>query len=183
MPRVLPARDIETEAAGLVAAAHPLVLMGGGFTLGANQGVWVRVVVPRTGTLRDLSLFVHGQSGNISAAVYDTSSPWQRLYTTGAIACPSDNAWQILGDPQLPVTKGQHLYFGLSADNGTAAFGRAVQVFNTGAFNLPVGFLPGLGAGQKLVGIDNTMHPLPATVTDASPAGVAHLMAMIARVA
>ena len=39
---------------------------------GANQLHMLRFVVPQTGTLHDLSVFVTTSSGNISLAVYDS---------------------------------------------------------------------------------------------------------------
>lgn len=148
----------------------------------SNNVLTARVVVPKTGTLRDLSVYIGTSSGNISGAVYSTDSTRARLYTTGAIASPG-TGWRTLGDPQIAVTVGTQLDFAVSADNTTVTFAaiqNAVSAINT----LPTNFAIATGgASPKLAASASTSHPAPATITEGSLTVTAYSLLIIARIA
>lgn len=64
--------------------------------LAANTLRAARVVMPFTGTLFDLSIFVGTASGNIIAGIYSTAATRVSQFNTGSIALAGTNAWQIL---------------------------------------------------------------------------------------
>lgn len=140
----------------------------------SNRLLAYRVVVPATGTLSAITIFVQASSGNIGLAIYDcgatTTNTFTRLATTGAVACPSGTAWQTVAGISLAVTAGQNLMFALSADNTTFS----TQIYsgsgNTqGKSTLPTGFLPGGGTCAGVTGFYiATSHPPPTTIAVAS---------------
>lgn len=149
------------------------------FTMAANQGVAVRVEAPKSGTLVDLAVNIFTQAGNISVALYDAgATTWTRLYTTGAIACPAAG-WQIVGAMSVAVVKGTQYYFVVTTDTATTGFGRAAALAASGSFQIPAGFL---SSGTKILGLDNGLHPAPATITASSPSGTISVPAIMARV-
>jgi hypothetical protein len=141
-----------------------------------------RVVIPRSGTLRDLAIYLVGVSaGNISAGVYSAEDPRARLYTTGSIACPPAGSWQIVGDPQLPVVAGEQYDLAFSASDGTidpishAANENAVVL-------LPASYAGGVEALPKLGWYKSAAHPLPTTLAESAITVGATTFALIARV-
>src|SRR5580698_7956871 len=91
---------------------------------GANRVYMGRVVIPKSGILHNLSIYVGVSSGNIDVGIYDTgdASPgnYTRLNSKGGVACPAGGAWQIIYDPAMAVTAGQVYMFALGCDNTTA---------------------------------------------------------------
>jgi hypothetical protein len=174
---------IASQLPGLVAPYSP-ALIGSAAVLSANQAYGSRVVVPRTGTLVDLAIYVGATSGNIDVGVYSTGATRAKLYSTGSIACPAANAWSIVGALSLPVTAGDQLDFLLASDNGVASFGRCVQLPNAAAGQLPDAFskAPGGALPKIAVGMGG-MFPLPATIAEGSVAAGIHALCIIARVA
>lgn len=147
-----------------------------------------RVTVPRKGTIHDLSAYIAVQSGNISAAIYDTGnatpSPatYTQLWTTGAISCPAVG-WDILGDPGLSVVEGQQLVFALSADNATVQFANK-GIGHSGV--LPSSFGTDGGGGNPFFVssiINASSHPAPATALHSAMSGTSTLPSLIARIA
>jgi hypothetical protein len=106
-----------------------LNLMGGG-----------RVIVPRTGTLRDLMVFIGTASGNVRGAVYDIGATTNAVRTRiwDGASTPATTGWMSLGDPALPVVAGTHLDFAVMADNTAVTIGRR-SVTNS-SLVLPAGF-------------------------------------------
>jgi hypothetical protein len=148
----------------------------------------VRVVIPRTGTLHDVSVFVGTASGNLIAVVYDTGDAlagsrtllWQSASTAAAGA----SVWQVVGDPALAVTAGQQLDLGIMADNGTVTLGKGLAPTAAGAVQLPTSFVP--VAGGALPKLTASMSPgsfAPASaVVEASVSTSGSLWQVIARV-
>ena len=143
----------------------------------------MRVVIPKTGTLHDIAIQVGATSGNISVAVYSAALTRTRLYTTGAIACPAANGWRIAGDPNLSVVAGEQYDFALSVDNSSATFGISPVVPDTTIKTLPTGFLSEVTGTPILFWQGDSLHPLPATLAEASIAvatlAVIHIIARI----
>jgi hypothetical protein len=139
----------------------------------ANSLRLCRAIVPRTGRLRDLIVYVGTSSGNYIGSVYDSgdadaADARTLLWTSGSQPCGAANGWRIIGDPNLAVVAGQHLELGVMADNTTASLGR-VQVSASGA-QLPAGFgvSPGGVASGKLFGAHAAASfAAPASIADA----------------
>lgn len=167
-------------------------ITGGGFfcttvtTTTVNQGRFHRVIVPEDGTLHDLSIFVGSGPGNIIGCIYDcgmiTSGVRTLLYSTGSVAVSGSIAWQILGDPNLPVTAGQHLDFGFIGDNVGSGFGRfsmaAAQVER-----LPDGFAAGMNTVSPsfLYSVNMGAFAPLATISEGSLIQLVQVYPMIAR--
>jgi len=153
---------------------------------GANRCYGGRVVMPRAGTLHDISILVSTLSGNISCAIYDTGeatsgTSYTRLSTSGAVACPTASQWNIVYDPAMTVYAGQQLIFMLSCDNTTAAFaGKGLGI----SYQLPANFMPCIGMNlpkMVVVSTAGTPHPCPSTITEANMAVTNTLFAIIGR--
>lgn len=168
-----------TMFSGILAPLDPR-LVSGQVTIGANQGVLARAEAPRSGTLADLALFIITAAGNISVAIYDAATTTlTRLFTTGAIACPAAGGWNVVAaSPGVTVVKGSQYYFLVSTDSSTTGFGRATMI-NTSAFQVPANYLT---TGTKITGLDNGLHPAPATIAISSPSGTGTVMAVMARI-
>ena len=169
---------------GLVAPYDPRMVSAGN-TFTANQGRGVRVVVPRTGTLTDLSVYIVTSSGNIDVAVYDTTGTTRnRLWSSGSVACPAANAWTAVGNPGLSVTIGQQLDLTISVDNITASIGRCYGNSAAASADLPASFWTADdGAFNLLSWQAAAVFPLPATLAEASMAVSAVYPCLIARIA
>lgn len=149
----------------------------------ANQLKAVRVVCPVAGTLTDLAICVGTQSGNISVGVYDTNGdPQNRLFTTGAIACPAAG-WTIVaaGSLGVTVTAGKVLDLAVSADNAVIVLNGANGTANVSVFPAPYYTAGGAVAGRATWGLAGG-HPLPATVSDAAKAVSGNLLPLMARI-
>lgn len=156
----------------LPALVHDPAILGSAGP-GINQLRMVRVIIPRTGMLRDISVWVQVQAGNIMAAVYDTGDASAgnrtRLWQSGSVAVGAATAWQIIGDPNIAVTAGQHLDFAINSDNSSLQVGR-VNLGASGAGALPTGFgvAPG-GASPKYFALHTPgSFTAPATIAEAS---------------
>lgn len=182
----LPSGDTDSKYAPQIAAIvcplPDLRLFNASAAYTANDAKGMRVVVPRSGTLTDLSVFIVTQSGNIDVGVYSLAAePRARLYSTGSLACPAAG-WQIVGNPNLAVTQGQLLEFVLASDNATASFGRFVPAA-TGVPFLPANFWP-TGSGTLKIGwVKATSFPLPSTLADSGLNANNTIVAVIARIA
>lgn len=149
----------------------------------ANEAFATRVVIPRTGTLRDIAALIGASSGNLDVGVYDTNGATRaRLYSSGSIASPG-TGWQILANPNLAVTAGDQLDLVIAADNATVTFGRLILA-TTAQSQLPADFWPTSGgAAPKLAWSRGASFPLPASITEASMAASSRAFCIIARVA
>jgi hypothetical protein len=137
----------------------------------ANSLRGQRIVIPKTGNLRDLSVFIGATSGNIEAAVYDTgeaaaSTTITRLWASGSVAAGAGNTWQVIGDPNLAVTRGQHLFLTFGADNSTVTVARGPGNFVNAAFATYPFDLNGSGLQVR-------RHTFNATTAFTAPATIA----------
>lgn len=134
----------------------------------ANRHHLVRMVVPRDGNLRDLSILVGVSSGNYIGSVYDasdaTSDRLTRLWTSGSVAVGATGAWRIIADPNLAVTAGQHIYVGVMADNTTATFGKIGGLLG-GSVDLPTGFITGAGNADPRLAVYRASASFAAEAT------------------
>ena len=136
----------------------------------ANEIRGTRVIIPRTGRLRDVTVWIGTSSGNVAAAVYDTTGTTRnRLATSGSVAAGSSGAWQIVFDPDLAVTAGDQIDLVVGADNGTVTFGRASSTVSSGISDLPNGFLVApLGGFNKVMWSATSSFAPPATLSEGS---------------
>lgn len=148
-----------------------------------NRLYFVRVIVPRAGTLAGLAFLVTTQSGNVIATIYDTgdASAGNRtqLYTSGSTAVAAAG-WQTFA-PSITVTPGQQLDFALIFDNATVNFGRVAQPVAGNAQFLPTSFFPAAGgASPKLTGtFDVGSFSAPTPVAEASVASTSSVAPVI----
>lgn len=159
---------------GLVAPAmFGNLMVTGVSTLVANQARVHRSIVPKSGKLRDLAVYVGTSSGNMIVAAYDTgdasAGSRTKLWDSGSVAVGTANAWQIAGDPNIQVTKGQHLDLLLVADNATATFGRQA-IAAGGTAQIPVGYgdAPGGASSKYNATVTLGSFAAPATIAEAS---------------
>lgn len=152
----------------------------------ANRARGCRVVVRKTGTLRDLMVYVSSGSvsvpgAHVDLAIYSTDSTRQRLWSSGSLTPIADDAWFVV-DPQIAVTAGDQLDFAFSFD---AACSCAVVSFPEGqAADLPDGYLSAAGGALPLLAWQsNGSFPLPATLAEGSLTLQAICPILIARVA
>ena len=155
----------------------------------ANQMRTCRVVVPKDGEIRDVSVWIVAQSGNIALAVYDTNDASAgnrtQLWSSGSVACGGATAWQTIdpGAGTVKVKAGQLLDFAVVADNATASIGRTAT-FASGINQLPTNFAiaPG-GASPKVATTVATAFPPPSTIAEASLVANNNVPVIIARIA
>ena len=167
---------------GLVSALSPLAFDRSSPLNVANFAFGSRVVIPRSGTLTDLAIYLVGVSaGNISAGVYSAETTRARLYTTGSIACPAAGSWQIVGDPNLEVEAGEQYDLVFSASDGSIdPISHAASENNV--VLLPDSYADGETAKPKLGWYKSASHPIPATFAEAGITVGATTFALIARV-
>ncbi len=136
-----PSSGYGTQFGGMVVPiGAPNIAQYATFTPGLNTAWGCRVVIPRTGTLNNLSVLIFTSAGNIDVGVFDCAVTTRtRLYHTGAIASPG-TGWQNVGNPGLSVTVNDVLDFVVVGDSGSLALGR-VTASATSASRLPAGFL------------------------------------------
>jgi hypothetical protein len=131
----------------------------------ANTMFGVRVVIPYTGTLRDLAVYVGTvSSGNVDVGVLDTTGTTRNiLYTKGSTACPAVNGWRIIGDPNLAVTRGDQYDLLFACDNATATFARLATI-GPSQVVMPTGYWTApLGGVNTLLWTKPTSFPLPTS--------------------
>jgi hypothetical protein len=147
--------------------------------------------VKRAGFLRDLSVYIATQSGNIELSIWDTGdaatgTTLTKLYSSGSVSSGSGNAWVTVdpGASAVPVIPGQYLFFGIQADNGTVTAQRSLAGSNSN--QLPSNF-PTLPGGTVIAKygsqISATLGSLPATIASGSLAVNSTVFLLIARIA
>ena len=158
---------------GLLAPFDPRLISAAGGTGLTNRILAVRVVVPKTGVLHDISVYIGATSGNMIAGVYDTGDALAGsrtlLWSSASTAVGSANNWQVVGDPALSVTAGQQLDLAIMADNVTVTFGRALFA-NGNQAQLPANFIPATGgASPKMQWANNAVSfAMPSAITEAN---------------
>lgn len=146
----------------------------------ANDMIGCRVVVPTTGTLHDLTIYISTSAGNIDVGIYSTAATRARLYSTGSIACPAGGGWRNVGDPALAVTAGDQYDFCVAQSAG-ATFGSR-RFTSSGVATLPVAYTLGQVGLAILSYTKGTSFPLPATFTEASVTASGIILCIMARV-
>lgn len=138
----------------------------------ANHAKGVRVIIPKTGTLKGFTIWVGTASGNCEGFILDTTATTRNvLWASGSVVVTGASSLQTLGDPNISVTAGQHIDLALTIDNITATVARAATITNL--HTMPAGFpvqAPGGGKNQFVWDIAQTI-PIGSTVTEASFAG------------
>jgi hypothetical protein len=132
-----------------------------------------RCIVPKTGTLANICIYISATSaGNLLLGVYDsTATNRNLLYTSGSIACPAANAWAAAAQPNIPVVQGQHIDLCVQSDSATATLARPTPSLGGNASSLPTGVFPSdKGAPAKLAWtITNTFaNGLPTNPAEAA---------------
>lgn len=158
----------------------------------AGAHVGFRTIITKTGTLHDLAVYCGSPAaGSVEVAILSTNTPTRQiLYKTGFVAIAAGSAWQIIGDPALPVTLGDQydIAFCSSASQKVLWFGGLVGSGSTDAQSgqLPDNFIPApLGAPPKLTWSDVTSpRPYGATTTvdEASLSGQVGVPLVIGRI-
>lgn len=177
---------------GLVAPFSPL-LISTTRAGGASVVMLTRVVIPKSGTLHDVCVYIGGTHGaSIIAAVYDTGDATAgfrtRLWMGSAVTATANETWLNLGDPALAVTAGQQLELGFTMNDGTTAFGCGPTPDGS-SINavLPTGFVPTAGgAAPKLWSysiITPTSQTPPASLAEADILSTVNNYFLMARVA
>lgn len=150
-----------------------------------NRIYLARAVIPYSGTLHDVNVYIGTASGNAIGGVYSTASSRVRLWAGSSTPITSGASWTSLGDPALTVTGGQQVELGVMFDNTVATFGRGTFT-NAASAQLPSGFLPASGATPKLSATNDAgSFAMPTPIAEGSVnVGTGAIVAMlIARVA
>lgn len=169
-------------------------LIGGGFFMTAilagvvNQGRFCRAIIPESGTLHDLAAFCGVSGGNVIGCIYDCGEIADGVRTllwagSSVAASASAPVWQVLGDPNLPVTAGQHLDFGFIVDSTSSGWGRFAQA-TAAVERLPDGFGVGRTTVSPSYAYSVSMGAFAAlpTIPEGSVTAMTQVHPMIARV-
>jgi hypothetical protein len=139
----------------------------------AFRAFFARCIVPVTGTLHDITVF-NGTvvNGNHNAAVFDTGQAeaghYTSLWESGSVAAAGENKPQVVGDPALAVTAGQHLMLAIMNSGTTHKFGEVPTASHTGWMQLPGSFAPtGGGASPKMLAQHNYAELKYAAIAEA----------------
>lgn len=143
-----------------------------------------RIIIPVSGTLHDIAVYVVTSAGNLDVGILDTVSPTRtRLYHSGAVACPAAGAWRIVADPALAVSAGDQYDLVIGISSTTAAFARILLV-NNAIPTLPAGFDPAAGGGSPVMFWNvAATSTIPSTISDASLVTNANVLGIMARLA
>jgi hypothetical protein len=119
---------------------NPLLVVGNQAYGTANHAKGVRIVAPKSGTIKGLTYWVSTASGNFEMFILDTNSGTNRnvLWASGSVAVGTAGTWQTPIDTTLDVVQGQHFDVCLSFDNITAQILR--QTIGGGPQILPTGY-------------------------------------------
>ena len=151
---------------------------------GANVGVGARIVAPETGTINAISFFIVVSGGNVDVGAYNTAVTTRvRLASSGAITVGTANAWQAPITVNLPVVSGVAIDLVASFSSGAAV------IAGVNAVGVPMALLPTgwvvvpLGGSPQLWWSAAAVHPLPATISEASLTNAAFKPLIIAKYA
>lgn len=146
--------------------------------------VGARIVIPKTGTLHDISIFLTTAAGNIDVGLYDTAATTRnRVYHSGAAAAPAASAWRVVADPALSVTAGDQYDLAMGISATTCGILRFPGQQNAQT-SLPSGFDPVSGGGVPLLVWSTTgASTLPATLSEASLSAHPSVLGIMARLA
>lgn len=135
----------------------------------ANQAYFARAIIPVSGNLRDLYLYIGATGGNMKGLIFDdgTASAGNRTRLwLGSEVAVSATGWLNLGDPNLAVLAGQHIELGFIASSSTAnQITRYLNAATNGGVQLPsASFMPAPGgAPPKLVTTFASSYASPAS--------------------
>ena len=150
-----------------------------------------RAVMPRSGVLHDLAVYISVPAGNIEVGLLNTVATTRTiLYKTGSVAATASHAWQIIGDPALAVSAGDQVdvsYAATSASNTIMWVGGEV---NTGtdapSGALPANFVPAPGGGKNTICWADSTSPIPyggtTTVAESSLVAQQNIPLVIGRI-
>lgn len=136
---------------------------------GGTQCYGIRVVIPETGHLRDVSVMTSTQNGNYDLGVMDTNGASRTLLAhSGSTAFAAANAWNTW-DPNLAVTAGQQVDLVVGSSSSSAQ----VVGANLGPSQttlLPnASFVPTTGGAKPWMAWTNFASAFPLTnLTEAS---------------
>lgn len=185
----VPAAQLPASSGGGGGPASPLLPDGLLYTmppqyfasLPASPGPTVlalmRVLVPKAGTLRDLSVFVGSgvDAGFIRSAIYDAGGNFVWASTRHS---PGTSRGWITGDPALVVTAGQELWLGIATEGVNLV---AIEQPGNVASLLPTGFWPPHNRTLGWATITD-LNSFPASFVPANLSLHAWLYAMMARI-
>lgn len=167
----------------------PLLLVGSAVAATSNNVWGTRVIIPKTGTLHDISIYVTATAAeNINAGVYDTddASAGNRslLWSSGSQAVGASAGWRVIGDPALAVKQGQQLDFAFVTSATTATF-QKISLTAAAVASLPTNYLPASGGAPPVLSwtFNVGSFTLPATITDANCAPNVTVFPLIGRIA
>lgn len=147
----------------------------------ANHMKGVRVIIPKTGTLKGFSVWVTTASGNCEGAVIDTTVTTRNvLWSSGSVVVAGASVWQTIGDPNISVTIGQQLDLAFTIDNITASIARAASIASL--HTLPAAFpvQASGGAANKMNWDAAQTIPIGSTIAEASLVGTSIVPLIIA---
>lgn len=134
----------------------------------ANSLYGQRFVAHKTGKITALAVYVAVSSGNMDAAIYDTSPTTRvRLWSATSTAVGTANLWQVF-TPNILVNEGDHFDCAIAADNATVSWGKDTVPTNVavGQLTAPMLQSPLNGGANKAAWTIATSFPAPATLTE-----------------
>lgn len=138
---------------------------------GASVGHFgYRVIVPRSGILHDLAVYIATPAGSVEVAILNTTATTRTiLYKSGLVPATASHAWQVIGDPAMQVTVGDQLdivYAATSSSNTIMWIGGLVNTATDApSAQLPAGYVPAPNGATNLVCWVDTTSPVPYGAT------------------
>lgn len=132
-----------------VTSASPFISTVGAAP-GSNIFRGMRIIIPKAGNITVAHWYIGVSSGNYKFIIFDTGQAsagnYTVLYVSGSTAVGTADTWSNALNPNLAVTKGQHIMAGIVFDNVTASFGRFFAPDSNARAALPPGFGPAPGS-------------------------------------
>lgn len=145
----------------------------------ANRSYGVRYIIPADGVLDDVSIFyVGGADSHYDLAIFDDGAAtagsrtvlWHKGST--ALALATDALQWFSSNPNLSVTRGQHIGVAMGVDNATGQFVKYGNHPSGNMADLPAAYMASPNTSQNWTNWQrSTSYPLPAvgsTYTEAS---------------
>ena len=181
-----------------VQAGSSLLVTSAALTMTANDARGVRVIVPTSGLIADVSVYLGATvAGNRKASIYTISGGTRTNVWTGTATAGAANGWTSLGNPAYSVQAGQFLDLVVASSEATSTYGIFGTATNIAANSLPTGYLSDVSLGEQgtsitaltaatplLSWVKATEYTTPTTsLADAALTAVVTVPAIIARVA
>jgi len=164
---------VPSKSGSIIWTLDPRLFTAVGAMGAANDARGSRVIIPRTGTITSLSLFVATASGNVDVGVYSASGTNRtKIASAGSTANAGTNAWQTFA-VSAPVNAGDVVDLVCSYDNNTATFAR-LGAAASALCALPTGYDTDLVGSDVITWAKGSSFPLPgsfATVNAAAAIG------------